>query len=448
MKFFNKNEPFLLLIGDIVAFYISLWLMLLVRFSEFPKQDAFKNHFVPFSILFIVWIAVFFIAGLYEKHTLILKSRIGNIILNSQIANIFIAVLFFYLIPYFGITPKTNLFIYLLISFFLVSLWRLHIFPSFEGKNKEKAILIGSGAEIKELEQEVNNNTRYNLQFISSIDLDEIGSFDFKEEVLNRIYSEEVLIVAADFKNEKVEPLLPNLYNLIFSRVRFIDMHKIYEDIFDRIPLSLVKYSWFLENISGSAQKGYDVLKRAMDFVLALLFGVITLILYPLVAFAVKIEDGGPTLFAQERVGQNNKLFKVIKFRSMSVHDSKDGIAKNPQVTKVGNFLRKTRIDELPQIWNVIRGDLSLIGPRPEIPALVKQYEKEISYYNVRHLIKPGLSGWAQLYHQGHPHHKANTEATKKKLSYDLYYIKNRSLVIDLKVALRTIKILLSREGI
>ena len=302
MKFFNKNEPFLLLIGDIVAFYISLWLMLLVRFSEFPKQDAFKNHFVPFSILFIVWIAVFFIAGLYEKHTLILKSRIGNIILNSQIANIFIAVLFFYLIPYFGITPKTNLFIYLLISFFLVSLWRLHIFPSFEGKNKEKAILIGSGAEIKELEQEVNNNTRYNLQFISSIDLDEIGSFDFKEEVLNRIYSEEVLIVAADFKNEKVEPLLPNLYNLIFSRVRFIDMHKIYEDIFDRIPLSLVKYSWFLENISGSAQKGYDVLKRAMDFVLALLFGVITLILYPLVAFAVKIEDGGPTLFAQERV--------------------------------------------------------------------------------------------------------------------------------------------------
>jgi lipopolysaccharide/colanic/teichoic acid biosynthesis glycosyltransferase len=225
-------------------------------------------------------------------------------------------------------------------------------------------------------------------------------------------------------------------------------MHKIYEDIFDRIPLSLVKYSWFLENISASAQKGYDILKRLMDIALSVFLGVISIFVYPFVFIAIKIEDGGPIFFSQERVGQNNKIIKVTKFRSMEVHNDPHGIASEPKQTKVGAFLRKTRIDELPQLWNVVIGDLSMVGPRPEIPKLVKFYEKEIPYYNIRHLIKPGLSGWAQLYQTDAPKFEAQVGETKKKLSYDLYYIKNRSLMLDLKVALRTIKILLSREGI
>jgi len=391
---------------------------------------------------------VFFIAGLYEKHTLILKNRIGNTILNSQLVASFLSVLFFYLIPYFGITPKTNLFIFLIISLFLIYLWRQYVFPVFEVVEKQNAILIATGEEMAELEREVNNNSRYDMKFISSVDIEELDSLDFKEEILNRVYSEKVGVVAVDFRNEKVEPLLPSLYNLIFSNVRFIDMHRIYEDIFDRIPLSLVKYSWFLEHISGVAQKSYDILKRLMDLVLSLALGLVSLIVYPFVIAAIKINDGGPIFFTQERVGKNNKPIKIIKFRSLSVHNDPGGIAKNPEPTGVGKFLRKSRIDELPQLWNVFKGDLSLIGPRPEIPDLVKVYEKEISYYNIRHLIKPGLSGWAQLYHKDPPKFAAQINETKKKLSYDLFYIKNRSLGLDLKIALRTIKILLSREGI
>jgi lipopolysaccharide/colanic/teichoic acid biosynthesis glycosyltransferase len=115
---------------------------------------------------------------------------------------------------------------------------------------------------------------------------------------------------------------------------------------------------------------------------------------------------------------------------------------------KVGAFLRKTRIDELPQLWNVLKGDVSLIGPRPEIPALVKLYESEIQYYNIRHLIKPGLSGWAQLYHDNHPHHGEAVGQTKEKLAYDLFYIKNRSFMLDIKIGLKTINKLLSRSGL
>jgi lipopolysaccharide/colanic/teichoic acid biosynthesis glycosyltransferase len=116
------------------------------------------------------------------------------------------------------------------------------------------------------------------------------------------------------------------------------------------------------------------------------------------------------------------------------------------QITRTGKFIRKTSIDELPQFWNVLSGNLSLIGPRPELPAAVKHYEEEIPYYGIRHLIKPGLSGWAQLYGK-HAHHGADVMKTKNKLSYDLYYIKNRSLMLDLKIALKTIKALLSRSG-
>lgn len=448
MKVTNTKEPALLLSGDIVVFSLAIWLMLAIRTLSIPTEALLMSHFIPFSILFCVWVAVYFIAGLYEKHTLLLKSRIGSMILNAQITNSMIAVIFFYLIPYFGITPKTNLFIYLLVSFGLILAWRLWLYPSVEATEKEHAVLIGSGDEMRELEKEVNGNPRYGMTFVSTVDASSLNPEHFHGEIVKSIAENHVGIIAADFNNEKVEPLLPQLYTMIFSHVRFVDMYKVYEDIFDRIPLSLVKYSWFLKHISVSAQKGYDIIKRVMDFILAFVLSIPTLLIVPLVWIAIYLEDRGPLFFYQDRVGKNNSIIKVVKFRSMKVHDEADGISKIHGPTKVGAFIRKTRIDELPQLWNVLTGDLSMIGPRPEIPALVHVYEKEIPYYNIRHLITPGLSGWAQLYHVNPPKFTAGVDETKTKLSYDLYYIKNRSLMLDLKIALRTLKVLISREGL
>jgi len=444
----NKKEAFLLFLGDVFFFLLALWLTLFMRYGAVPSVEVFYDHIIPFGILFIFWFIVFFIAGLYEKHTLILKGRIPTIIFNSQIINSCIAVLFFYLIPFFGIAPKTNLVIYIILSFVLMLGWRIYGSSIISIRNKQKAILIGSGEEMHELKEEVNNNSRYDLHFISSIDLNDIEGLDFQEEILKRVYSEGVHVIAVDLRNDKVDPILPNLYNLIFSKVRFVDMYRIYEDIFDRIPLSLVKYNWFLENISASANKTHDVLKRAMDIVVSVLVGACSLVVYPFVILAIKLEDGGPIFFTQDRIGQNNKIVKTMKFRSMTPHNEKDGIAKTAEVTKTGLFLRKTRIDELPQLWSVLSGDLSLIGPRPEIPKLVKLYEKEIPYYNIRHLIKPGLSGWAQLYQRTPPKWTASFDETKIKLSYDLYYIKNRSFMLDVKIVLKTLKTLLSQSGI
>jgi lipopolysaccharide/colanic/teichoic acid biosynthesis glycosyltransferase len=186
-----------------------------------------------------------------------------------------------------------------------------------------------------------------------------------------------------------------------------------------------------------------------MDIVIALPLLLISMLILPLVALAIMIEDGGPLFIVQERVGRNNKLIRIVKVRTMTGSDQGTEVLNSKHVvTNVGRFLRKSRIDELPQLWNVLRGDLSLIGPRPELPAMVKHYESEVPFYNVRHLITPGISGWAQIYHDNHPHHGVAVEETRVKLSYDLFYIANRSFFLDLKIALRTLKTLLSRAGI
>src|SRR3989344_2872536 len=449
MKILDRKEPILLFLGDILIFTLALWLSLSIRNLGFPSLDEFYNHLTPFSFIFLTWLFSFFIAGLYEKHTVMLKGRLPNIILKTQIFNSIIAALFFYLIPYFGIAPKTILFIYLFISFILILIWRIYGESLFGFKKREKAILIGSGEEMRDLKQEVNNNSRYSLEFVSSIDLDKIDSLDFQSEILDRVYTEGISIIVIDLLNKKVEPMLPHLYNLIFSKIKFVDMHKIYEDIFDRVPLSLLKYNWFLENISFAPKIGYDALKRGMDIFLSFILAIVSLVFYLFAVLLIKFDDGGPIFLTQERVGQNNKIIKITKFRSMSVND--DGITekeKEQKITRAGRFLRKTRIDELPQLWSILKGDMSLVGPRPEMPSLVKLYEKEISYYNIRHLIKPGLSGWAQLYHHTPPKFDASSNETKIKLSYDLYYIKNHSFLLDLKIALKTLKALLSRSWV
>ncbi len=446
----GKREPFILVLGDLFFLATSLWLSLLIRELEIPSREFFLTHLVPFSLLFIVWIVVFYIAGLYEKHTIILKNQLPTTLANTQLVNSTLAVAFFYFIPFFKITPKTILFIYLAISFVVMLLWRQYGYFLIGRGKVSNAVLIGNGEEVKEIMEEVNSNPIYNLNFITSVDLGRDDAEVLWREVVSRIYAEDVSLVVINLSDEKVEPILPHLYNLIFSNIDFLDMYKVYENIFDRVPLSLLKYNWFLENISTQPRGVYDTLKRFMDIVAASLLLLLSLPFDIFAAISIKLDDGGPIFIVQERIGKNNKPIKIFKFRTMSTNDNglyAEETAKLNKVTRIGSFLRKSRIDEFPQFLNVIMGQLSLVGPRPELPTLVRQYEEEVPYYNIRHLIKPGISGWAQIYHDGHPHHRPEVLETKRKLSYDLYYIQNRSLFLDIKIALRTIKTMLSREG-
>jgi lipopolysaccharide/colanic/teichoic acid biosynthesis glycosyltransferase len=432
MSIFNKKEPIILLLGDLFSFILSLWLALALRTLELPSKTLFLTHLKPFSFLFLIWVIVFYIAGLYEKHTALLRSRLPSIIANTQAANSILAVIFFYFIPFFGITPKTVLFIYLAVSFVLILSWRMRGYFFLGSSKKENAVLFASGAEVDELLAEIRNNSVYNIRIVDN--------------------PEQASIVVMDFSDENVRSVMSDLYKWILQGVNFIDIHKMYEDIFDRIPLSILRYSWFLENVSTHPRVAYDSLKRAMDFILSVPVLLITGIMLPFIVLAIKLEDGGPVFIAQERLAQNNKLIKVYKFRTMARNDAasdKWGKESGNKVTRVGSFLRQTSIDELPQVWNILKGEISFIGPRSDISGLGIRLAKELPYYDIRYLIKPGISGWAQVNQHYSPGNISpqSIEETKIRLSYDLFYVKNRSFLLDLKIGLRTIKTLLSRVG-
>jgi lipopolysaccharide/colanic/teichoic acid biosynthesis glycosyltransferase len=444
----NRREAFILFAGDLVVFLVSLWFTLAIRYVAIPSEELFMSHLVPFSFLFAVWIGVYFIAGLYDKHTRIFREYLPATIFNAQLINVLLAALFFFAIPYFGITPKTNLLIYLGVSFLLIVAWRLTVFEAIERfvevGIREKALLIGAGKEIEELKLEINHNHRYPFEFAYHFAPREVEeSLDLQGKLLELISSGEATVIVGDPHSPALAPLVPLLSNLAFLEVKFtfIDSTVLYEAIFDRVPLSLIRSSWFLENISTSPKHLYHFVKRLVDMVGGCILGVITLAMLPFVALAIKLDDGGSIFFASERVGKDNRPFRFLKFRSMSQMERE-------KVTRVGYWIRKLRFDEFPQSWNLIKGDLSLIGPRPEIPRLVQQYAERIPNYNVRHLIKPGVSGWAQIKEYDAPKGGiVDMERTSTKLSYDLYYIKHHSILLDLLIALKTVKTLLARSG-
>lgn len=445
MKISNRRESTTLFLGDIVIFGLSLWLMLFLRNFKIPTLETYITHLQPFSLIFGVSIITFFIAGLYEKHTVILKSRLPHTIFRAEIINSVLAIVFFYFVPYFGISPKTTLFIYIIVSFLLVVLWRLSLYNLFFSRKVEQAVLISSGKEMSELVDEINRNGNYGLRFTSLIDLEQGTPEDIKARIKEVTLEEGVSIVVIDLEHDKVQAILPSLYKLIFSQVRFVAMYKVYEDVFKRVPFSILQYNWFLENISLSPKIMYDFLKRLIDIVISLIGITIPIILFPFVYLAIKIENKAHLFVIQERIGKGGKKIKIIKFGSMTTNDRGVWVKeKDDRITRVGKFLRKSRIDELPQFWNVLKGDISLIGPRPDIYDLGKELEDKISYYAVRSVITPGLSGWAQISQELPPQ---SIEETELRLAYDLYYVKNRSFILDMRIILRTIKTLLSRTG-
>lgn len=446
----RTRELFILIAGDIVVFNLALWAMLLVRYLELPSWDLWLAHLSPFITFSGVWLGVFFILGLYDKHTNLLKKLLVNRILYAQIINVVVAGVLFFVIP-FGITPKTNLVLYLIISIILLSIWRIKLVPLMSSKQRHKAVLIADGPEAIELADEINNNDRYNYYFIRIIDEQTLANTEnFEAKIMALMQREKIELIVADPQGKETRSFLPVLFNLSFLHFActFLDFNKLYEDIFDRVPVNMLQYEWFISNISQTRSAIYDAVKRTIDVVGASVLLIPAALIFPFVALAIKLEDKGQLFYTTARVGQFNKIITIYKLRTKNGADKGAAALSSTLVdTKVGMFLRKTRIDELPQLINVLRGDLSFIGPRPEMPALADVYAKEIPYYNTRHFLKPGLSGWAQINNFDVPRGGVDIERTTTKLSYDLYYLERRSLLLDMQIALKTVATIIMRTG-
>lgn len=216
-----------------------------------------------------------------------------------------------------------------------------------------------------------------------------------------------------------------------------------------KIEVEFITEEWLLQAYGFKILRSQiqNNIKRVFDIIMAIIIGVMTLPVMAVAAIIVRLESPGPIIYSQDRVGENGKEFKVHKFRSMRNDAEKDGAkwaqVNDPRVTKFGNFMRKTRIDELPQLINVLKGEMSFIGPRPERMVFIKELEKEIPYYNLRHMVKPGLTGWAQVMYP----YGASVEDARRKLEYDLYYIKHHSLYLDMMIMFMTFKTVVFGKG-
>jgi len=454
----RTRELLILISGDIFFFLTALWVTLFLRYLDIPGWDLLAAHLGPFLIISTVWLFVFYIGGLYDKHTVFLKSLLFARIINTQIVNILVAALLFLIIP-FGIAPKTNLVIYLLVSTALITWWRMYAFGLIVPKTKHRAILIADGAEAIALVDEINNNDRYNYSFHRLIDEETARSTpEFEKKLLQLIEKERIDIIVANPNGEYISAVLPKLFDMAFINfeLTFLDFYKVYEDTFDKVPLSALRYEWFITHVSQTKSLIYDATKRLIDIVGSIVLGLVFLMVLPFIYIAMRMEGPGDLFISQERIGQLNKPVTVYKIRTMTENRSasatwtKEDAQEGNKVTKVGAVLRKLSIDEIPQVWTILKGHMSLIGPRNDIKGLGNRLAAEIPYYNIRNFVKPGVTGWAQT----HQHYMGNNispqslDETKERLSYDLYYVKNRSFLLDMEVALRTIKTVLSRFGI
>lgn len=409
---FNRRETAILLIGDFLILVASLWSALLIRNLSIPTFSYLKVNLIPFLPVFFISLGIFYIAGLYEKQTKPIRSIMGARIFGAQIANIAIAALFFFILP-LRIAPKTILILYLVVSVVAETAWRFYrTNHEVVGGNRASAILIGRGPEVDELYDEINENDRYPIRFTKRVENSGLPA------------------------------------GIMFTNgiSTHLDFATFYEEIFDRVPLNHFDARDSTQSLLDNRFL-YSMSKRVFDIILATLLSVIAIPFIIIAAIILSIEGGTPFLFP-ERIGINGRIIRLVKLRTMLFNDNGDPeLQKKNRITAFGRLLRKSRIDELPQLWNVLKGDLSFIGPRPEFPKIAEVYEREVPQYHMRHLIAPGLSGWAQIHDYDAPRGGADVERTKRKVSYDLYYLKHRSFGLDLAIALKTLRALASFSG-
>ena len=424
----QEAKRIIVFLGDIVTLVLSFFATLIISYPRELSEQA-QIHAYPFLILYFAWIIILYVFNLYEPDNIKPGIEGAKMIGWSLFTCLIIGIIFFYFIPLYGISPKTNLLINLAIFGFLFIFWRRFCFRWFSKIYKRKVLIIGDSVFAKYLENVYRTNPH--LGFSS------IGITNNPSEAKSKIELEHIESVVIEEK-ENIEMLK----DLIAKKVTIIPLSSAYQTIFQISPIELISPSEAIALAEEKELLMYKFFSRVIEILFSIFVLIITLPITVISAIFIMIEDGRPFIYKQSRVGENGKTFLLYKFRSMKKDAEKDG-AKwaekgDNRITKVGMILRKTHIDEIPQMWNILRGDLALVGPRPERPEFVSMLEKEVPYYFLRHTVKPGFTGWAQVKFR----YARNVDDSKTKFEYDLYYMKNRNIFMDLGIIIKTAQII------
>ena len=442
MRETQNIRKIILVLGDIFLLYISLFTAVYFGFWQDFRFETFSSHIIPFSILFLFWLAILFAFGLYDLNLIRKKLLLFQRFFGAIICCAISGIAFFYLNTAFGITPKTNLALNLGIFSALFLCWRKIFYDLFSRKFTNKTIIIGSDKSSLELAKEIKKRPWLGYELTDIIpqnkNITEILKSKIKKNNVNTLILSESIDANAE--------ILKNLYQFLPFEINFMNYTNGYETITQKIPVSLLTHTWFLENLKQGEKKFYNKAKRMLDVISAMFILIAFSPIIPFIALCIKIEDNGKIFYKHKRIGKNGKQFQVIKFRSMRENAEQEGPVwakkQDNRITRTGRFIRKTHIDEIPQMINIIKGDISMVGPRPERPEFTQQLEKEIPFYSIRHLIKPGFTGWAQIKFR----YSRSVIDSREKFQYDLYYIKNSSLMLDIGILLKTFQLFFKRN--
>jgi sugar transferase (PEP-CTERM system associated) len=449
-----SNKGWFLVFGDILfillAHYIATW----IRFGHPVNVISFYTRVCVFTVL--IYPVTMYIFDLYNVsrkfqsletvHRIVFGITIGGSVL----------ILIFFIVPY-GQYGRGIMAIHMAIAWVLLIGWRFVYGLIFQStKNKIPTIILGAGQSGRavynilkfplspyEVRGFIDDNRA--LQEIS-MSPTVIGTCDQLVEVARQVGATTAIMAIP--KNRPTD-LIRNILHARLNGIEVKDTPDIFEKLTGRIPVKHIADQWllFADGFYLLHKEYMRKFKRLTDLVVSATVLLVTAPLLGLAALAIRLESPGPIMYTQERVGKSQQTFTIYKLRSMRHNAEASGARwaekKDPRVTRVGKWLRLTHIDELPQIWNIFKGDMSFVGPRPERPEFVKVLEQEVPYYFIRHSVQPGLTGWAQINYK----YGDSIEDATRKLEYDLYYLKNMSILLDLKIILRTMGVVLLREG-
>ena len=419
--------------------------------------DIFLNYdggFANIALITFVFILCMYYGDLYDS--LILTNRrevIIRLIQVSGVGTLVMAVLY-------SVYPKTslgakNFSLGLILLLLLVWFWRELFLWLFRSKHLlERAILLGDGPLARKLAQEILSRPDLGLQlmgYVSAVmapardDLPYLGPPDQISEVVRTQGIRHVLVAMSDQRGKLP---MDDLLSIKSEYARVQDGAEIYEKLTGKLPIESLRLSWLLFSPGFHTSRWLTMWKTIFSFVISLLLLVLCLPVMLLVAIAIRLDSPGPVVFQQKRVGKRGKTFTLYKFRSMydgiDVGENHPPAAKgDDRVTRLGGLLRRTRLDELPQLYDIMRGDMHFVGPRPFVPAQEQELVKTIPFYSQRWNVKPGATGWAQI-NRGYC---ATIEDNSEKLAYDLFYIKNMSISLDLLILFKTLKTLVLGRG-
>ena len=449
----------LLLLTEAMLIFGGLIVAVYARLGAIDAEDALiqRNGFYKAGLATVFCLSSFYLFDLYDF--VVMHDRRELVLRLMQalgLAWVALALLF-YAVPQVMIGRGVS-FISLPLALLLMVAWRVAIhWVLGHPELGERILIVGSGPFAIEIARETLGRPDAGFRVVGFVDNDPalVGQSLINPKVIgltselgSLVKSENIDRIVVAIGDRRGQFPTQELLRLSLSGdVSIEESASFYERLTGRVLLDMIRPSWLIFSSRGQRVRTSEVARAIMHRTIALVGAMISLPIAIATAILIKIDSRGPVLYKQERVGKNGRVFTLMKFRSMRIDAEKDGPvwAKNEdeRMTRVGRIIRKIRVDEVPQFWNILRGDMNFVGPRPERPHFVAQLANEIPFYEQRHLISPGLTGWAQIKYP----YGASIEDAKQKLQYDLYYIKNQNLTLDATILFETIKTILFGRG-